>query len=223
MLGRRGGRCGTGWKLAGSGACSFDSATDPQVLRPFLPAAGQARVIITSNRQSVVALGAGVPVGVFSEPEALTFTVDGPAVTVTAHRLVMRVIRENLAANGLLAATCQVAARVLDQHAQAMSECWHEDRAAARTLVEQASAVTEAADRCPAEASLDRGMTRLRWWVVWYLNKLGDSAGQAIMLGERLAADQGRLRGPDHPDTLTSLDNLAAAYQAAGRTTEPGS
>jgi hypothetical protein len=352
----------------------FDSATDPQVLRPFLPAAGQARVIITSNRQSVAALGAGVPVGVFSEAEALTFlaartgladaagaaelagelgflplalaqaatvitaqhlpygtylgrlrrlpvagllaaeeggdyprgvaaavllsvdavradgdgracaavmdllsvlsaagvprslvhaaaaaglpgrsrrllgrsrhrqsltaeaadrvlarldgaslvtfTVDGPAVTVTAHRLVMRVIREHLAANGLLAATCQVAAQVLDQHAQAMSERWHEDRAAARTLVEQASAVTEAADRCPADASLDRGMTRLRWWAVWYLNKLGDSAGQAIMLGERLTADQARLLGPDHPDTLTSRDNLAAAYQAAGRTTE---
>ena len=51
----------------------FDNATDPGLLRPFLPAAGAARVIITSNYQSVVNLGAGVPVDVFTEPEALTF------------------------------------------------------------------------------------------------------------------------------------------------------
>ena len=29
----------------------FDNATDPGLLRPFLPAAGAARVIITSNYQ----------------------------------------------------------------------------------------------------------------------------------------------------------------------------
>ena len=36
----------------------FDNATDPGLLRPFLPAAGEAQVIITSNQQSVAALGA---------------------------------------------------------------------------------------------------------------------------------------------------------------------
>ena len=51
----------------------FDNATDPGMLRPFLPAAGAARVIITSNYQPVAYLGAGVPVDVFSEAEALTF------------------------------------------------------------------------------------------------------------------------------------------------------
>jgi hypothetical protein len=51
----------------------FDNATDPAGLRPFLPAAGAARVIITSNRQAVASLGQGVPVDVFSEVEALTF------------------------------------------------------------------------------------------------------------------------------------------------------
>ena len=51
----------------------FDNATDPGLLRPFLPAAGAARVIITSNHQSVASLGAGVPVDVFTEAEALTF------------------------------------------------------------------------------------------------------------------------------------------------------
>jgi hypothetical protein len=59
----------------------FDNATDPVVLRPFLPAAGAARVLITSNQQSVANLGAAVPVDVFTEPEALTFLAErtGPA------------------------------------------------------------------------------------------------------------------------------------------------
>ena len=51
----------------------FDNAVDPDLLRPFLPAAGAARVIITSNQQAVAHLGAGVPVDVFTEAEALTF------------------------------------------------------------------------------------------------------------------------------------------------------
>jgi len=51
-------------------------------------------VIITSNYQSVVNLGAGVPVDVFTEPEALTFLAArtgqadaASAVTTYLHRL----------------------------------------------------------------------------------------------------------------------------------------
>ena len=54
----------------------FDNATDPVVLQPFIPAAGAARVIITSNQQSVAHLGTAVPVDVFTEPEALAFLAE---------------------------------------------------------------------------------------------------------------------------------------------------
>ncbi len=51
----------------------FDNAADAGLLRRFLPAAGQSRVIITSNQQAVAALGAGVAVEVFTAAEAVTF------------------------------------------------------------------------------------------------------------------------------------------------------
>ena len=148
----------------------------------------------------------------------LTFSVDGSAVS--AHRLVMRVIRENLAAGNALTAVCQAAARLLDGLAESLSESWHQDRAAARDLVEQIMALDESAARCPPGSDLDRRMIRLRWWAAWFLNDLGDSAAQAIVIGERLLADQERVLGPDHPDTLASRNNLALAYQAAGRIEE---
>ena len=343
----------------------FDNATDPGVLRPFLPAAGQCRVIITSNYQPVASLGAAVPVDVFSEAEALTFlaartgqadaggarvlaaelgclplalaqaaaviaaqhvsygtylerlrrlpvgdllaaeeagqyprgvaaavllaldtvragdqggacgavmdlvavlsaagvrrslvhaaareglagragpvpalaaevadrvlarlagaslltfSLDGAAVS--AHRLVMRVIRENLAAGGALTAVCQAAARLLNGLVVSLNERWHEDRAVTRDLVEQILALDESAARCPPGSDLDRAMIRLRSWAAWFLGNLGDSTAQAIMMGERLIADQEQALGPDHPDTLTARNNLAVAYRAAGRLDE---
>ena len=51
----------------------FDNASDPQDLLPCLPAAGQAKVLITSNEKSVTSLGTGVVVDVFTEAEALAF------------------------------------------------------------------------------------------------------------------------------------------------------
>ena len=51
----------------------FDNAADPADLLPFLPAAGAARVLITSNERAVADLGAGVAVDVFTWAEALAF------------------------------------------------------------------------------------------------------------------------------------------------------
>ena len=39
---------------------------------------------------------------------------------------------------------------------------------------------------------------------------------EAIRLHERTLADRERVLGADHPDTLTSRNNLAVAYEAAG-------
>jgi tetratricopeptide (TPR) repeat protein len=340
----------------------FDNATDPDLLRPFLPAAGVARVIITSNRQSVANLGARVPVDVFTEAEALmflaartgqadaagaqelaaevgrlplalgqaaaviaaqhlsyatylerlrrlpiadllaaeeagqyprgvaatvllsldhlrvgedgqaciavmdllsvlsaagvsrslvhaaagkglpgrdgplpvlapeaadrvlarlagtsllTFSLDGSAVT--AHRLVMRVIRENLTADGALTAVCESAALLLDGLAESRWQNWHEDRAATRDIAEQIMALDESAAKCPPGGDLDRLMLGVQVWAAGLLNLLGDSVDQAIVLGERLVAASERVLGPDHTDTLTARSDLGVAYWDAGR------
>ena len=89
----------------------FDNATDPGVLRPFLPAAGAARVIITSNYQPVASLGAGVPVEVFTEAEALTFLA---VRTGQADAAGARALAEELGCLPL--ALAQAAAVIASQH-----------------------------------------------------------------------------------------------------------
>ena len=51
----------------------FDDVSDPEVVRPFVPVGGTARVLITSNRQPAANLGSAVPVDVFSADEASAF------------------------------------------------------------------------------------------------------------------------------------------------------
>ena len=51
----------------------FDNAEDLDVLRPFVPVEGAARVLITTDRESAADLGATVPVSVFSADEAHAF------------------------------------------------------------------------------------------------------------------------------------------------------
>ena len=51
----------------------FDDVTDPDVLRPFVPVGGAARVLITSTRASAPDLGTAVPVDVFTADEAQAF------------------------------------------------------------------------------------------------------------------------------------------------------
>src|SRR5581483_6398312 len=148
----------------------------------------------------------------------LTFSVDG--TVVTAHRLVMRVIRESLAAAGSLAAVCGTAARLLGDQAVALEKSWHKDRVATRDLVEQILALDESAARLSADDGLDRRLLGLRARALWFLDALADSAAQAILIGEPLLTESKRALAPDHPATLNALNDLATAYRAAGRTAE---
>ena len=187
------------------------------VPRAVLHVAGQAGAL--SEAGGVAAEVVDEAVGRLAGSSLLTFSVDG--ATVTAHRLVMRVIRERLAREGQLAATCQAAAAALQAWVGSLREAW-QDRPARRDVIEQILAVHEHAASCSGEdgSELIQAIVKLRGWAVWFLNDLGDSAAQAIQVGEPQLADQERILGPDHPDTLASRNNLARAYQDAGRAGE---
>ncbi|MGD0247030.1 MAG: tetratricopeptide repeat protein, partial [Streptosporangiaceae bacterium] len=49
----------------------FDGVKDPALLRPFIPAVGAARIVVTAPGEAAEKLGAAVPVGVFGAEEAL--------------------------------------------------------------------------------------------------------------------------------------------------------
>jgi hypothetical protein len=180
------------------------------VPRAVLHAAGQAGAL-TEQAGGVAAEVVDEAVGRLAGSSLLTFSTGG--ATVTAHRLVMRVIRERLARQGRLAATCLAAAAALQARAGSLEQAW-QDRPARRDLAEQILAVHEHAGACPGEdgSDLTLAVLRLRGWALWFLNDLGDSASQAIQVGESLLADRERVLGPDHPDTLASRNNLASAY-----------
>jgi tetratricopeptide (TPR) repeat protein len=61
------------WLEADGNRCLlvFDDAEDLGLLRPFVPATGPARVLITVAREPVVQLGTSVPIDVFSAEEAV--------------------------------------------------------------------------------------------------------------------------------------------------------
>ena len=83
------------WLEADGNCCLlvFDGAIDPDVLRPFVPVRGAARVLITAAWESAADLGTNVTVDVFSPEEALallegrTALVDEAGATAAASAL----------------------------------------------------------------------------------------------------------------------------------------
>ena len=54
----------------------FDNVTDPDELRPYLPSAGQAQVVITSTDTTTSGLGTPMSVDVFTQQESLAFLAE---------------------------------------------------------------------------------------------------------------------------------------------------
>lgn len=140
--------------------------------------------------------------------------------TVTVHRLVMRVIRDGLARRGRLASVCRTVASVLDARAGALKGSL--DHPAIRDTCDQVMALWANANdsSCASDGQLVRLLLGLRLWVLYFLNELGDSTREAIAIGEELIADLERVLGADHPDTLSSRNNLADAYRGEARSAE---
>jgi tetratricopeptide (TPR) repeat protein len=187
------------------------------VRRDLLHGAGHAGVL-ASGGNLVTADLVDRALARLAEWSLLTFSLDGQ--TIIAHRLVMRVVRDGLARRERLAEVCRAAASVLGRRARALAGS--QDRPAVRDLPEQVAALLDnvAGTAGETDEELAGLLLRLRYWALYYLIELGDSAPQAIAVGEPLIADFERELGAGHPRTLNSRNNLAAAYQAAGRAAE---
>jgi RNA polymerase sigma factor (sigma-70 family) len=184
------------------------------VRREVLHVAGRAGVLAGGGRR----VGAGLVDQVLewlSDRSLLSFSLDGQ--TVTMHRLVAQVVRDGLAGRGRLGAVCWVAASVLEAHAIAVAG--PQDRPAVRRIPQQVTALLD--HTAELEEGVDEELAeillRLRFISLYHLIELGDSAPQAIAVGEQLTVDLERLLGPGHPDTLNARNSLAAAYLAADR------
>ena len=58
---------------AGEGLLVFDNATDPDGLRPFLPATGGTQVVVTTTDRAFAALGQPVDVSAFTRPQSVGY------------------------------------------------------------------------------------------------------------------------------------------------------
>jgi tetratricopeptide (TPR) repeat protein len=61
---------------AGAGLLVFDNATDPDGLRPLLPATGSTQVVITTTDQAFTEFGRSVDVAAFSRPESVSYLAE---------------------------------------------------------------------------------------------------------------------------------------------------
>jgi tetratricopeptide (TPR) repeat protein len=188
------------------------------VRRELLHDAGRAGVLVAGgDRAEVPADRVDAALARLAERSLLTFSLDGE--TLIAHPLVTRVVRDALAHTGRLTAVGRNAACVLRNRAKSLVRS--PDRRAARDVAEQVAALQGTAGPAgEADDQLAGMMLRLRSWALYYLAVLGDGGPEAISAGEAVAGDSARMLGPDHPDTLASVNNLAIACQEAGRKAE---
>src|SRR5271166_3066251 len=184
------------------------------VRRELLHIAGRAGVLASGGHRVEAALVDRV-LEWLSSRSLLTFSLDGQ--TVIMHRLVAQVVRDGLVRRRRLGAVYWVAASVLEGHAIAVAGS--QDRPAVRGISQQVTALLDHTAEFAGEADeeLAELLLRLRFIALYHLIELGDSAPEAIAIGESLTADLEQLLGPGHPDTLNSRNSLAAAYLAAGR------
>jgi RNA polymerase sigma factor (sigma-70 family) len=183
------------------------------IRRELLHVAGRAGVLAGGGRRVEAALVDQV-LDWLSDRSLLTFSLGGQ--TVMMHGLVARVLRDGLVRGRRLGAVCRVAASVLEAHAIAVAGS--QDRPAVRRIPQQVTALLDTAELGgKADEELADILLRLRFISLYHLIELGDSASQAVAVGEPLTADLERLLGPGHPDTLNARNSLAAAYLAADR------
>lgn len=191
------------------------------VPRPYLQQAGRLGLLCGSNKSgtrgpAISPAAVDALLGRLADASLVNISVgDG---VVTAHRLVMRVLREQLVHDHHLIPVAAAAEALLADLLVPGEQAWTQPRAVDE-LIKQITALN---DHLPADTwatnpdrQLAEAVLALRGRALWYLNDTMTLPSHAIAFGTALAADSTRILGPDHPGTLTARNNLAWAYEAA--------
>lgn len=152
-----------------------------------------------------------------SDASLLTFSSDGS--TVTAHRLVMRVMRERASHDGDLGRLADKSCRLLDVYAESLGEAW-QSRDDARNLIHQVTALCDNLGNHQVKGYGEERLLFLRGFSLAWINRLGDNPAQAIEIGRKLVSDGERIGGVSHRGMLAWQYELATAYRDAGRAAE---
>ena len=147
----------------------------------------------------------------------------GTGQAFSMHRLVSRVARDREETDGRLLPTVGIAVDLLYALQIPEEEGWLR-RETGSQLVGQINAVWAvfSALACAGDPDcrdLTERLISQRNWSVSQLITTADLS-RAISIGAAVLADAEQLLGPDHPNTLTSRNNLARAYGSAGRLRE---
>jgi tetratricopeptide (TPR) repeat protein len=139
------------------------------------------------------------------------------------HRLVGRVVREREEAAGRLLPVISIAATLLEGRRIPEAQGWQR-RAEGSLIVSQISAVWIAFAKLPRVSEelagdLAARLTQLRNWSVSQL-VVAEDLSRAVALAVQVQTDGERMLGADHPASLAAGQELAYAYQAAGRVSE---
>ncbi len=195
------------------------------VPRHFLHRAGELGILSASKPhkrgRAVSSATVDALLGRLADASLITISLgDG---VVTAHRLVMRVVREQLTQDHHINMAAAMAAALLKDLLIPGDGAWAQ-QPAVDELIKQIAALN---DHLPGgtwttvpHRQLAQAMLFLRERALWYLNDVMTLPSQTVEVGHALAADCEHILGPDHPGTLAARHNLAFAYETTGELDE---
>jgi tetratricopeptide (TPR) repeat protein len=137
---------------------------------------------------------------------------------VVMHRLVARVVRDRMHADDQLGERIGAIAQALSGLLIPETDAWSQ-RSSARELVSHAVGVWNRVSEHPAGTFATDSAVKALGVANWAIRQIRETAdlSRAIAEGSAVVANAERVLGVDHPATLTSRNNLAKAYQAAGQ------
>ncbi len=152
------------------------------------------------------------------EAALLSFSADGSSVS--AHRRVMRAVRESPAHAESLELLGAGVCGLLRAVTRLLRDQWR-NRTVAWDLFGHVTALHgQLAPRLSDTSAVARELLEPRRWALSCLLTLGAAPGQAVACGQTLLADCDRLLGAGLFATVPFRSLLGLAYQAAGRTAE---